>query len=101
VGSPSFPHAPPALDFEVRASERESRSLRAEAGELNRVATLTGGRFYTVSNASRLASEIPPGLPVPLEPESPFKIWNHWLVLLTFLTTLISEWLLRKRWRLT
>lgn len=101
VGSPTFPHAPPALDFEVRASERESRSLRAEAGELNRVATLTGGRFYTVSNASRLASDIPPGLPVPLEPESPFKIWNHWVVLLTFLTTLIAEWLLRKRWRLT
>jgi len=101
VASPTFPHAPPALDFEVRASERESRSLRAEAGELNRVSTQTGGRSYTISTASRLVSEIPPGLPVPLEPESPLKIWNHWLVLLAFATTLVSEWLLRKRWRLT
>jgi len=101
VASPTFPHAPPALDFEVRASERESRSLRAEAGELTRVATQTGGRSYTIASASRLAGEIPPGLPVPLEPESPLKIWNHWLVLLAFATTLVSEWLLRKRWRLT
>jgi len=100
VASPTFAKAIPAVDFEVRGSDRETRTVRPETGELNQVAQATGGRAYTLANVERLSAEIPPGLPVPLEPESPFKLWNHWLALATFCGLLSLEWALRKRWRL-
>lgn len=100
IAAPTFPHAPPAADFEVRPSERETRSLRADWGEMNQAAILTGGRAYTLATAGQLAADIPPGIPVPLEPESPLKIWNHWSVLALFCGFLSLEWILRKRWRL-
>lgn len=100
VASPSFPRLAPAVDFEVRGSDRETRVVRPETGELQQVAQATGGRAFTLASVDQLSAAIPPGLPVPLEPESPFKLWNHWLALVTFCGLLTLEWTLRKRWRL-
>lgn len=100
VATPSFARAPPAEDFEVRPSERESRVLRTDLAELEQAAALTGGKVIPWQSADSLASEIPHGLPVPLETDQPIKLWNHWLALCLFGSLLSLEWILRKRWRL-
>jgi hypothetical protein len=100
VAAPSFAKAPPAEDFEVRPSEREARILRTDLGELKQAAALTGGRTYTCQSAESLASDIPRGLPVPLETDKPISLWNHWLTLCLVTTLLSFEWILRKRSRL-
>lgn len=100
VATPTFAKAPPAEDFEVRPSERETRILRADTAELNQAATQTGGRMFTLQSADTLAAEIPRGLPVPLETDKPISLWNHWLTLCLVTGLLSLEWMLRKRWRL-
>jgi hypothetical protein len=100
VATPSFAKAPPAEDFEVRPSERETRILRTDTGELNLAASLTGGKVFTLRSAETLAADIPRGLPVPLESDKPIDLWNHWLSLCVFAGLLLLEWVLRKRWRL-
>ena len=100
VATPSLSKAPAAEDFEVRSSERETRILRTDLAELNQAATLTGGKVYQLAGVEGLASEIPPGLPVPLETDEPISLWNHWLTLCLFAGLMSLEWILRKRWRL-
>ncbi|MBI3864456.1 MAG: VWA domain-containing protein [Planctomycetia bacterium] len=100
VAAPSFARAPPAEDFEVRASEREMRVLRTDVAELTYAATSTGGKLYTPQTADRLAADIPTGLPVPIEADAQIPLWNHWLTLVAFACVLSTEWILRKRWRL-
>jgi len=100
VAAPSFARSPPAEDFEVRPSERETRILRTDLGELNYVAQVTGGKMYPVQAAERLADDIPAGLPVPIDTNMDIKLWKHWLTLCLFAALLCAEWILRKRWRL-
>lgn len=100
IATPSFAKAPPAEDFEIRPSERETRVLRTDEGELKQAAELTGGKMYSLRTAETLAAEIPAGLPVPLETDEPIRLWNHWLALCLFAGLLSMEWILRKRWRL-
>lgn len=100
VATPTFVKAPPAEDFEVRPSERETRVLRTDMGELKQAASLTGGKVFTLQSAETLSAEIPRGLPVPLETDKPINLWNHWIALSLFTSFLSLEWLLRKRWRL-
>jgi hypothetical protein len=100
IATPSFARAPPAEDFEVRPSERETRILRTDMAELKQAATLTGGRTYDWQSAGSLTADIPRGLPVPLDTDAPIGLWNHWLTLCLFATLLSFEWILRKRNRL-
>lgn len=101
VAAPSFARSPPAEDFEVRPSERETRVLRTDLGELNQAAIVSDGKLFTLQQAAeRLVEEIPAGLPVPLETNKDIPLWNHWLTLCTFAACLCLEWILRKRWRL-
>jgi von Willebrand factor type A domain len=100
VATPAFAKAPPAEDFEVRPSERETRILRTDVAELKQAATITGGKMIPWHSAGGLASEIPPGLPVTMEADEPIRLWNHGLALTLFATLLSLEWILRKRWRL-
>ena len=100
VAAPSFTRAPPAEDFEVRPSERETRVLRTDLGELSHAAQITGGKMYTVQGAERLADDIPAGLPVAIDTNMDIKLWKHWLTLALFAAFLCAEWILRKRWRL-
>jgi hypothetical protein len=100
VAAPLFARAPPAEDFEVRASERETRILRTDVNELTQAAQVTSGKTYTLQTAERLADDIPPGLPVPLETNKNIRLWKHWLTLSLFAGLLCLEWILRKRWRL-
>jgi hypothetical protein len=100
VAAPSFARAPPAEDFEVRPSERETRILRTDLGELSNAARVTGGKMYAVQAAERLADDVPAGLPVPIDTNMDIKLWKHWLTLSLFAAIVCAEWILRKRWRL-
>lgn len=100
VATPGFAQSPPADDFEVRPSERESRILRCDMPEMVQAAQVSRGKSYTVETADRIAAEIPPGLPVAMEARDPIPLWNHWLTLCLFATLLCGEWILRKRKRL-
>jgi hypothetical protein len=100
VATPGFAQSPPADDFEVRPSERESRVLRADVPEMVQAAQTTHGKTYTIATAHRIAAEIPPGLPIAMEARPPITLWNHWLALSLFAALLCGEWILRKRKRL-
>lgn len=100
IASPAFSEAPPSQDFKVESPARETRILRTDVAEMSRAAELTLGKAYELSDARRMAADIPPGLPVPLDTDKPISLWNHWLALVLFASLLSAEWILRKRLRL-
>ena len=64
------------------------------------VAELTRGKAYTPGSLYKLAGDIPPGFPVPIETDDPIRLWNHWGWIVLFAGFLTAEWLLRKRLKL-
>ena len=100
ISSPSLGARPPTVGFRVESTAREARVLQADYPELSQLAKLTGGKLYSLADAAKLPSELPPGTAVPLETDEPIRLWNHWLGLTLFMTFLSLEWLLRKRWQL-
>ena len=85
-----------AADFTVVAPPGEFERVRMDAVALREAAQLTGGRYYTFSDAGGLLDDLPPGRQVPVESLPPRPLWNRWPLLLLFLVLLISEWVLRK-----
>ena len=65
--------------------------------ELEYVAEVTGGRFYTVSDIETLLSDLPAGRQVPVEALQRHKLWNSWWIAALFVAVLTCEWLLRKK----
>lgn len=100
VVSPSFDQAPPAADFRVEQPFQELQRRRVDRRELQSVAKVTRGQYFTLAEAERLPAEIPPGRPVTLEANDPISLWNRWEMLSLFALLLCGEWLLRKRSRL-
>jgi hypothetical protein len=74
--------------------------------EMNRsdllaAATISGGNFYTLANATDVFNDLKNLQRVPLnQPCPPVPLWNQPLVYLLMLLLLTGEWLLRKRERL-
>jgi hypothetical protein len=91
---------PPSVDFAVESPPGELTETRMNAEGLREASKQTAGRFFTLAESRRLASALPKGHPVTIEPLPPHPLWNHWLVLLTLLTLLTAEWTLRRRWGL-
>ncbi len=100
ITQPAFKEAPPATDFRVEAPQRELQRRGMDKSDLQLAAKQSHGRFYTLEDVDQLPSEIPRGIPVPLQTEDPIPLWNRWEVLSLLVTLLTGEWLLRKRWRL-
>ena len=100
ITQPAFKEAPPATDFRVEAPQRELQRRGMDKSDLQLAAKQSHGRFYTLEDVDQLPSEIPRGIPVPLQTEDPIPLWNRGEVLLLLVTLLTGEWLLRKRWRL-
>lgn len=101
ITQPAFKEAPPATDFRVEAPQRELQRRGMDKSDLQLATKQSHGRFYTLEDVDQLPSEIPRGIPVPLQTEDPIPLWNRWEVLSLLVTLLTGEWLLRKRWRLT
>lgn len=93
---PTVEGVAPSVDFRVAAPPGEFERIEMDAVALRRAAERTGGRFYTFETADRLLRDLPQGRQVPVESLPPTPLWNRWFVLLTFLTLLVMEWILRK-----
>jgi hypothetical protein len=104
IVSPAFDESPPSTDFRVEVPLRELQRRSLDRAELVQTADKTHGRFYTPAEAEKLPRDIPPGHGVPLETLEPISLWSLWQTLLpslaVFTALLLSEWLLRKRFRL-
>ena len=88
----------PSAEADVIRPPGELEQLRMDREKMQKAAALSGGKFYTLVNASQLLQELPSGYRVVLNTEGPpHLLWNHWLCFLLVLGLLTSEWLLRKR----
>jgi hypothetical protein len=82
--------------FEVLARASESARLKPDFDALRKLASQSGGKFYTVATAKRLAAELPRGTAVRTTPLAPRSAWNLpvWAALLVAILSL--EWFLRR-----
>jgi hypothetical protein len=93
--------ARPEANATVLPPPGELDRVRMNQADLERAASLTRGRFYTLADADRLPDELPPLPRVTLnQPRPPWPLWNHPAVFLLVLTLVTGEWLLRKRQQL-
>jgi len=84
-------------EFTIEAPPGEQDRKTADFQALTEAATISGGRFYRLSEADRLPQDLPrpPSAPIEALPATP--LWNRWPLLLAFVTLLSAEWVLRKR----
>jgi hypothetical protein len=97
MAEPQLPGSPPSTRFTVIAPPGEFAQPAMDAAALKAAADATRGRFYTIANADKLASELPAGRRVPIENLPPISLWNRWWLLAAFVACLTTEWILRKR----
>jgi hypothetical protein len=96
--SPALAGDPPTADFLVEPPPGEAARMHADAAAMRAAATETKGRAYTIQTAAKLLDELPQGKQIKTEPLPAIPLWNRPDVLALFLTLLIGEWLLRKKW---
>jgi hypothetical protein len=84
-------------DFRVMDPLPELRETRMDEQALREACRLSGGRFYTSGEASRLLDDLPRERAGPLRHETPLPLWNHGWVLVVLFGLLGSEWFLRQR----
>ena len=97
VATPSLEGGAPAADFLVARPAGEFEHIEADVAGLERASVETKGRSFTLATAGQLKRALPAGRQVPIEALQPIELWNGWPVVLAFLTLLVVEWLLRKR----
>lgn len=100
VAQPSFPEAPPSVEFRVEAPRQELQKRSTDRADLQKAARLTHGNYYSLAEVESLPDDLPPGRPVTLERQEPRLLWNRWEPLLCLTLLLTGEWLLRKKCRL-
>lgn len=98
--SPILSGPVPTDGFDVIAPPGEMENIQTNLSLLESIAEQTGGKFFTLLNASQIQEHLPVGQRISLETDQPIPLWNRWPVLLLFLSLLICEWLLRKYKRL-
>ena len=87
----------PSTSFTVTAPPGELAQPTMNQVELEYVAEVTGGRFYTEADIETLLSDLPAGRQVPVEALQQHKLWNSWWIAASFVAVLTCEWLLRKK----
>ena len=90
----------PAAEFEVEVRDRERSQRGPDHDDLRRTARESGGRFYTIDRASRLAYGIRSR-----DSETPIQVTvvplsSRWELPALLVLMLITEWILRRHCRL-
>jgi hypothetical protein len=67
IAAPTLDGRAPSADFLVTAPPGELERVQMDAGELERAASETRGRFYRLADVERLRDDLPPGRQVPIE----------------------------------
>jgi hypothetical protein len=69
--------------------------------QLKDAASLSQGKYYPLSEAEKILSELPESSRIVLgQLCDPVDVWRHWSLLVLMLSLLTAEWIARKRWRL-
>jgi len=63
---------------------------------LQKVAQLSGGKYFTPENFREVANELPVENKEQIRIQE-INLWNEWLVLILFLLLLAFEWIIRRR----
>lgn len=91
---------PPSVDFTVEAPPGEFAEIRMNAEGLREASEQTAGHYFPFAKSRQLASVLPKGHPVTIEPLPPHPLWNRWPVLVLLFGLFTAEWSLRRRWGL-
>ena len=75
----------------------EHYNLRQNRAVLERIAAVTGGRYWTLDDLDQLAAAIPYSKAGIVERQT-LDLWNLPIVFLTLLALKLAEWLLRLKW---
>jgi hypothetical protein len=97
IVSPTLDGKSPAITITVKPIGHENERTQMDVLELTRAAKISGGKFYSFSEASALVDDLPEGRLIPMDALPPLSLWDRWFVLVPFLTLLVAEWLLRKK----
>jgi hypothetical protein len=97
LADPQVPGTPPSIRMTVVDPPGELARPIMDAAALTAAAEITHGKFYTITSADQLLTDLPAGRRVPVEILPPVSIWNRWWLLAAFLICITSEWILRKR----
>jgi hypothetical protein len=74
----------------------EFQSTRMEAANLQRMAAITGGQYFTINNYQRLPEHIDfPPKKVTIARE--WELWNKLGLLVALIIFLATEWFVRKK----
>ncbi len=84
--------------FEVRQPPQELAQVVVNRLELSEAAKISGGKSYTLANASQLAQELPQPRQQTFAELPPRQLWNSHAIMALFVIALTSEWLLRRRY---
>jgi len=88
----------PETRFTMEEPPRELARVAVDRRALSEAAEISGGKFYTVATADRLASELPPPRAVTLQRWPDQKLWNSHALIALFVLVLAVEWTLRRRY---
>ena len=83
--------------FEIHQPPPELARVVVNRAGLQDAAEVTGGRFYTIADATRLSEELPPPRAQTIDRQPTQPLWNSNLVIAMFVSVLATEWLLRRR----
>jgi hypothetical protein len=88
--------------FSVAPPPGELDNVQLAEDELRELAKATGGRYYSIAEASKLFTDgvLPYGRRVAVNTDAPFPLWRTWPMLLLFTLVLTTEWIVRKRNRM-
>ncbi|WP_320686840.1 VWA domain-containing protein [Gemmata algarum] len=98
---PEVPGSRPSALARVLPPVDERERTELNRADLQAAASVSGGGFYTLANATDVFNDMKAAQRVTLnEPCPPVPLWNHPLLYALVLSLLLAEWLLRKRERL-
>jgi len=74
----------------------EMADLTVDPGLAGRLAALSGGQVAGLTDAGTLADKFGPGTRTVVE-QKETSLWDNWIILLTAVSALTAEWILRRR----
>ncbi|MFM7149761.1 MAG: hypothetical protein ACKO23_07955, partial [Gemmataceae bacterium] len=91
----------PNTECKVIPPPGEMDRLRMNQTALEKAASISQGKFYSLATANTLADDIPQGVRITVNSSGPpFLLWNMSLAFLLFMATLTLEWMIRKQFNL-
>ena len=84
--------------FEIRQPPRELANVVVNRQGLSEASVMSGGKSYTLANASELTKELPLPRKQTLAELPPRQLWNSHAIMALFVIVLTSEWIVRRRY---